>query len=151
MPPPAKGPDERTARFLREVFQRHYRSAALKAPDRLRKRELAFLPFSGGMMQRHLGFTSLNDLRTHLVARVPGHAYYSSAYYERPGAPTMEEKGWLGADLVFDLDADHLPGAKGMTYEAMLAAVKRHFVRLVDEFLLGDFGFSEHSVLIVFS
>ncbi|HKZ47858.1 MAG TPA: DNA primase small subunit PriS [Thermoplasmata archaeon] len=143
--------DDRTPRFLREAFQRHYKSPRLRAPDRLRKREFAFMPFAGGIMQRHLGFVNLNELRTHLVNRVPAHAYYSSAYYERPGAPTMDEKGWQGADLVFDLDADHLPGAKGMTFEAMLAEVKRLFVRLVDEFLLGELGFQEASLLTVFS
>ncbi|MCD6480148.1 hypothetical protein J7L65_05120, partial [Candidatus Bathyarchaeota archaeon] len=33
--------------------------------------------------------------------------YYSSAYYENPEAE-MERKGWLGADLIFDIDADHI-------------------------------------------
>jgi DNA primase small subunit len=38
---------------------------------------------------------------------VPSDVYYSSAYYERP-EEEMKEKGWLGADLVFDIDADHI-------------------------------------------
>jgi DNA primase small subunit len=38
---------------------------------------------------------------------VPSDVYYSSAYYERPSAK-MNSKGWLGADLVFDIDADHI-------------------------------------------
>jgi DNA primase small subunit len=33
--------------------------------------------------------------------------YYSSAYYERP-QEEMRQKGWLGADLIFDIDADHI-------------------------------------------
>ena len=149
MPPP--GPDEKTLQFLKQAFQRHYKSAALEPPDQMVRREFAFLPFTGGLMQRHLGFANLNDLRTHLLARAPAHTYYSSAYYERPGAPTMDEKGWQGADLVFDLDADHLPGAKGMSYPQMLQEVKRLFLRLLDEFLLGDLGFRENDVLTVFS
>ena len=63
----------------------------------------------------------------------------------------MDEKGWLGADLVFDLDADHLEGAHDMTFEEMLAEVKVEFKKLLDSYLLGDFGFDEKDILIVFS
>lgn len=37
----------------------------------------------------------------------PAHVFHSAAYYETPDAPQMPLKGWLGADLVFDIDADH--------------------------------------------
>ena len=63
----------------------------------------------------------------------------------------MEEKGWLGADLIFDLDADHIPKSKEMTYEEMLEAVRKKIVQLHDEFLVRDFGFDERSLKIVFS
>jgi DNA primase small subunit len=39
----------------------------------------------------------------------PSDMYYSSAYYEQPDAPDMGSKGWIGADLIFDIDADHIP------------------------------------------
>ncbi|MEM3769595.1 MAG: DNA primase small subunit domain-containing protein [Candidatus Bathyarchaeia archaeon] len=39
---------------------------------------------------------------------VPSDAYHSCAYYENPTAE-MERKGWLGADLIFDIDVDHIP------------------------------------------
>jgi len=102
-------------------------------------------------MMRHQGFGIAKDLRDFLVQRVPMHVYHSSAYYEDPGAPTMEEKGWLGADLIFDLDADHIPRSKEMTYEEMLEAVKKKIVQLHDDFLVQDFGFDERSLRIVFS
>ena len=35
----------------------------------------------------------------------------------------MEEKKWLGADLIFDLDADHVQGAETMTYRDMCWSV----------------------------
>ena len=63
----------------------------------------------------------------------------------------MEEKGWLGADLIFDLDADHIQGTENMTMEEMFHAVKIQFHKLVHSFLLGDFGFDENDVKIVFS
>lgn len=107
--------------------------------------------FEGGFMQRHLGFQSMDKLRQFLVQKVPAHVYHSSAYYEKPDAPTMSEKNWLGADLIFDLDADHIKGAERMRYEETLTKVKQEFKRLIDDFLLGDFGFEEEQLMIVFS
>jgi DNA primase small subunit len=63
----------------------------------------------------------------------------------------MVEKNWLGADLIFDLDADHIKGAEGKTYEETLNMVKKEFIRLIDDFLLNDFGFSQNQLTIVFS
>jgi DNA primase small subunit len=39
---------------------------------------------------------------------IPSDVYYSIAYYDQPDAADMNAKGWVGADLVFDIDADHL-------------------------------------------
>jgi len=59
-------------------------------------------------MLRHKSFGNLGALRSFLASTTPSDVYYSSAYYEKPEAG-MKEKGWLGADLVFDIDADHIP------------------------------------------
>ena len=107
--------------------------------------------FASTMVIRHLGFAKEQELNEFLVSKAPAHAYYSSAYYERPGAPTMEEKGWLGADLIFDLDADHLPNAKSMTYPEQLEAIRHKIIKLHDDFLCADFGFDESRMRIVFS
>ena len=107
--------------------------------------------WTAGIVQRHLGFSREEDLRSFLTNRVPAHAYYSSAYYETPNAPTMEEKGWLGADLIFDLDADHLPNAAKMSYPEMLEAIRVKILHLYDDFLRTDFGFEEKAMRIVFS
>jgi DNA primase small subunit len=63
----------------------------------------------------------------------------------------MEEKKWLGADLIFDLDADHIPGAQNLSYPEMLAKVKEEMIRLLDDFILGDLGFKEEDITVVFS
>jgi len=146
-----EGEKEATARFLREEFRRYYVKTKPTLPDRFGRREFGFMFWSPGMVQRHLGFAKEDELRAFLRARAPAHVYYSSAYYETPGAPTMEEKGWLGADLVFDLDADHLPDAKKMTYPEMLEAIRRKIVKLYDEFLVRDFGIEQEHLKIVFS
>jgi len=57
-------------------------------------------------MFRHISFDDVGQLRRYLVDYAPAHTYFSAAYYEAPRA-AMENKGWQGADLVFDIDADH--------------------------------------------
>ena len=58
-------------------------------------------------MIRHRGFKDPTALLGAIRDLVPAHVYFSTAYYKDPTAP-MEAKGWTGADLVFDIDADHL-------------------------------------------
>jgi len=144
-------PPDPSARFLMRCFSKHYREAHLAPPDRFSRREYGFMFFDRGFVMRHLAFPTRAALKKYLVEQVPSHAYYSSAYYERPDAPTMAEKKWLGADLIFDLDADHVEGTKGLPYEQMLEHVKREVVVLIDEFLLGDLGFDAGHMKIVFS
>jgi len=59
-------------------------------------------------MIRHKSFEDEDGLRQFLMTSFPSDAYYSCAYYDDPEA-AMEKKGWLGADLIFDIDADHIP------------------------------------------
>jgi len=59
-------------------------------------------------MLRHMSFDSVGGLEAYLEKTVPSDAYLSCAYYEQPEAE-MDRKGWSGADLVFDIDADHIP------------------------------------------
>ncbi|MEE9150510.1 MAG: DNA primase catalytic subunit PriS [Thermoplasmata archaeon] len=140
-----------TISFIKKRFSDYYRDADLYLPDRFGRREWGFMFFEGGFMQRHLGFQSVDKVKQFLVQKVPAHVYHSSAYYQTPDAPSMREKGWLGADLIFDLDADHVKGAKRMSYEETLRKVKEEFKKLIDKFLLDDFGFEEKQLLIVFS
>jgi DNA primase small subunit len=63
----------------------------------------------------------------------------------------MAGKEWLGADLIFDLDADHLRGAESRDYAGQLALVKERLTTLVDDFLFRDFGIDPRATSIVFS
>ncbi len=145
---PAK---EATTHFLRDQFHRYYDTMKPTLPDRFGRREFGFMFWTPGIVQRHLGFSKEEELKAFLSSRVPTHAYYSSAYYDNPNAPTMEEKGWLGADLIFDLDADHLPNAAKMSYPEMLEAIRLKIIHLYDDFLRSDFGFEEKAMRLVFS
>ena len=142
---------EATTQFLKMQFHRYYDRSKPTLPDRFGRREFGFMFWTAGIVQRHLGFSKEEELKSFLTSRTPAHAYYSSAYYEKPGAPTMEEKGWLGADLIFDLDADHLPGGKALSYPVMLEAVKLGIIKLWDRFLRRKLGFDEKKMRIVFS
>ena len=102
-------------------------------------------------MRRHATLRTPEEFRAFLRRETPRHVYYSSAYYQRPAAPTMAEKGWQGADLIFDLDSDHLRGAESLDYAGQLALVKTRLVALVDDFLFGDFGIDPASTSFVFS
>jgi len=96
--------------FVYEKFADFYSnpSTVIPSPSLLSQRELAFLLFKERIMLRHKGFANINALKLFLGEAVPSDVYHSCAYYESPEAE-MDKKGWLGADLVFDIDADHIP------------------------------------------
>ena len=139
------------ARFLLKAFRKYYRVNTPILPDRFTRREFGFMFFDRTYVQRHMSFTRPEDLHRFMLGQVPSHSYYSTSYYRKPDAPTMDEKGWMGAELIFDLDADHLEGAATMTYAEMLLQIRSEMINLVDSFLLGDLGFSEDQVHITFS
>ncbi len=91
-----------------EVFFRNfYRNSARLQVDNVETREFAFQTFRGGFV-RHKSFKTVDELAKFLVEKTPKHLYHSSARYRNPSEEVMDNKGWLGADLVFDIDGDHL-------------------------------------------
>jgi DNA primase small subunit len=96
--------------FVYGKFSEFYSSPStvIPSPSLLDQRELGFLLFKERIMLRHQCFESVSDLKSFLIKDVPSDVYHSCAYYENPEAD-MDKKGWLGADLVFDIDADHIP------------------------------------------
>ena len=73
----------------------------------MQEREYGFLLFKEKFMVRHKAFKNIETLQAAIRDLTPQHVYFSTAYYQDPTLP-MEQKGWQGADLVFDIDADHL-------------------------------------------
>lgn len=149
-PPPQEQIDS-TLQWVTDVFCRYFRENPPPMPPRFARREFGFLWNGNKFFFRHTGFRTPAELHHHMAERGPHHSYYSTAYYKTPNAATMKEKDWLGADLIFDLDADHLPGGDKMSFADQLAAVKKQAEKLLDDFLLGDFGFAPEHVRIVFS
>jgi len=107
-----------SSRFVRDKFAEYYKkhSSSIPSPASLEKREFGFLLFKERIMLRHKGFRDLDALRSFFKTIVPSDVYYSSAYYERP-EEEMGGKGWLGADLIFDIDADHIPTPCAKTHD----------------------------------
>lgn len=95
--------------FIQKMFRKYYEenSSLVKAPSRIGRREFGFNLFGEGML-RHKSFKNLDELLSFLRLSAPRDAYFSCAYYENPEAE-MDKKTWLGADLIFDIDADHIP------------------------------------------
>ncbi len=142
--------DANTA-FLKSKFREYYLKNDILLPPRFTKREYGFMFFDKKFVLRHKSFKRSSEIKRFLVENVPKHAYYSTAYYKAPDVQDMEEKGWLGADLIFDLDADHIPETGGKNYEDMLKIVKKEAEKLIFDFLMGDMGFKENDLFIAFS
>ena len=134
---------------LMKYFREYYYKSPLGIPDMLFQREIGFIPFNG-TMTRHRKFNGQAEIEDFVRRSVPRHLYYSSSYYRFPDQHKMLEKEWLGAELIFDLDADHIEGADKMTYMEILAEVKKHTLRLL-EMLMDDFGFGNKNIRLYFS
>ena len=139
-----------TTEFLRQRFTEYYRKAVLVAPPSLVQREWGFILFSPQAdvrMRRHIGFSDRGEMESYIQNLIPQHTYFSTAYYEKPDAGTMADKGWSGADLIFDLDADHI--VRG-PYDQMLARVKEETEKLL-AILTGEFAMDKKAIALVFS
>ena len=143
--------DDRTREYLQDRFGDYYRGSTVALPPAANEREWGHIPWTPGTgttMVRHQSQLDLGDVDDFLAREAPRHAYFSAAHYVDPSASTMSQKGWQGADLVFDLDADHLPSIDPdeSTYAEMLAACKDALYRLLT-FVEDDFGFDDVSVV----
>ena len=149
--------EEQTRSYLRGRFGDHYRREGVEPPPAADAREWGYIPWSRGgtRMIRHQSLLDLGEfgedpdgVGDFLAHERPRHVYYSAAYYDEPGVDSMDAKRWQGADLVFDLDADHLPEVdpEAVSYREMLAACKDALVKLLDV-LETDLGFREHEIV----
>ena len=101
---------ETSREWVYQKFSEYYKDPAAKVPSppNTEQREFGYLMFKEHFMVRHRRFSTITGLRAVLAETVPSDVYHSCAYYENPDYD-MDKKGWLGSDLVFDIDADHIP------------------------------------------
>lgn len=147
--------------LLKQLLREYYIGAELWLPSDYPMREFAFQTYENEVYVRHMAFQSAGALRDYLMNETPRQAYFSAALYRDPAAENMEDKGWLGSELMFDIDSDHLPGCgEGSTVvngrkipivrkECMMKA-KEEVVKLVDV-VTEDLGFSHSDIMVYFS
>src|ERR671925_402540 len=99
---------EKSITLVRSAFKEYYfrHSENIEVPERMEEREFGYMQFGSGMI-RHFGFRNIGELLATLIKEVPSDVYCSNAYYRFPTYP-MHEKQWIGADLIFDIDAKDL-------------------------------------------
>ena len=101
--------NDTTKAFLKSAYKEYYFRGAdsVEFPDDVQSREFGYIPFGGGMV-RHLSYRSKGEALAEILRQSPSSVYCSNARYEYPTQP-IEEKGWLGAELIFDIDATDIP------------------------------------------
>ncbi len=104
--------------FVYSKFYEYYNnpSTVLPVPLHVEQREFAYLQFKERFMVRHKRFETIEAFQSVLARNVPSDVYHSCAYYENPDFD-MEKKGWSGSDVVFDIDADHIPTSCGKIHD----------------------------------
>ena len=114
---------EQSLNLLKQAFKEFYfkNNSYIETPARIVEREFGYMQFNDGMV-RHLTFKNKNELQALLLKEIPSDVYCSCAYYTSPTLP-MQEKGFRGADLIFDID----------TKELNLTCVKEHEVWLCND------------------
>lgn len=120
-------------------------------PPRLRSREWMFQKWGNAPYDRHRGFNTPAQVIDHIRKIGPHSCFYSTAYYEEPWQRKMAEKGWRGADLVFDLDGDHLDHVDPFNFPEMIEIIQEQAWLLWSEFLNPEFGFKEEALHVTFS
>jgi DNA primase small subunit len=138
------------ARFAHR-FGQYYRTSPLWSPPRVKSREWMFIPFGGAPPLRHKSFSGVEQVRTFLSERAMHSVFYSTAYWKRPFELKMADKLWQGADLIFDLDGDHLPGVTDKDFPGMLEVIHEQAWSLWNDFLEPEFGFKEEHLQVTFS
>lgn len=138
--------EEREARLILGKFSEYYKKAEISVPS-IGQREFGVGGFRKKIEARHMGFGSEGMLKNYLVQDTPLYISHSIAYYKFPEATPMENKEWMGGDLVFDLDVH----AGLFLTEEEIEGVRNDAASLVEDFLAGDFGVDRKETLTVFS
>ncbi|PUA32236.1 MAG: hypothetical protein B7O98_06085 [Zestosphaera tikiterensis] len=147
---------------LRKLLRDYYKGLEVELPEDFILREFAFQKFKTKTFVRHLTFQSLAQVKEYLIKETPYNAYYSIALYRDPAAERMEDKSLIYAELFFDIDSDHLPGCKPVTYTLLegleldyvspecVEAGKHEQLKLLDV-LKEYFGFSKDEIRMYFT
>lgn len=124
---------------VKALFKKYYERGVVRPPEDMVKREFAVQLFEMESYVRHLSFQSEEALRRFLAERAPKHIYYSIALYHLPDAKSMEEKGWIGSEIMVDIDVDHLERCSALTHDECLMEGLKEAIK-AKRVLERDFG-----------
>ncbi|NHJ21159.1 MAG: hypothetical protein EAX91_09465 [Candidatus Lokiarchaeota archaeon] len=96
--------------YLKRLFQAYYQEERESIPivNSLNLREFGFIPWEKKVfMKRHMKFETPDELKDNIIQNAPKHLYSSGSLYMLPDAKEMENKKYLGCDLIIDIDVDH--------------------------------------------
>ena len=94
--------------LLQSLLSGFYASVEIDTVPEIRRREFGTGTFGKKISSRHISFHSSAELNSFLREKQPFFISYSPALYERPSSTPMGNKGLIGADLVYEFDADDL-------------------------------------------
>jgi DNA primase small subunit len=138
-----------TIQFIQQKFREYYERHPPLTPPEFEKREFGF-GNDKKIDYRHIAFKSDDEFRKYFVSNTPLYASFSAGYYGFPEARPMQKKAIAGADLIFEFDAeceeDHSP-----TCTECLGRTRDETVRLIEQFLIPDFGFKKSEISVAFS
>jgi len=136
--------EQKTAVFLKSKFREYYAKHTIPAPPGISYREFGIGNLEKKIAFRHKSFKSESELNYYLKTEVPFYISYSAAYYEFP-ENEISKKNWLGADLIFDFDAE-----MDFIEIEKIKKIWDEVLKLID-FLKNDFGFSMNNIIVNFS
>ncbi len=140
--------NKKTMRKIREKIGEYYEEKTVKAPPEIQKREFG-IGNKDKINYRHLSFETEKEMNNYLVTEKPRFISYSAGYYEYPEKRPMKKKQYIKGDLAFDLD--HECPHDTLTCYQCLEEVKKETQKLIDNFLVKDFGYKEENIEINFS
>ncbi len=123
--------------FLFKVYKEYYfkNIEILQPPKEMQSREFGIMTFDSKVI-RHLSFSNIGKLKAYVVQNVPSDIYCSNAYYQFPTFP-INEKGWKGADMIFDIDLKDLllPCQKEHTFYicSTCGIIYKDFIKLCNQ------------------
>jgi DNA primase catalytic subunit len=145
------------SRFLRCHFAAFYEAHPPRLPHRAANREFGawhWRPDGTAYLHRHMQVRHPADLEA-LLRDGPHSILSSAAYYRHPTAQ-MDAKGWLGAVLAFDVDADRLRQVQARLRDgpvplAEQLGLAKHAARRIVTVLTTDLGIAPKHIEVAFS
>lgn len=138
--------NNKTINYLSSRFSDYYRKNPPDLPPQHEQRELGYIIWEEQVMKRHISTRNINNFKMFLSDSKPRHLYLTSALFDTPQAANMSQKGWKGANLIFDIDDKEVPSINDDdNYGVKMEKAKKEVQKLLS-FIKDDFGFEDYRI-----